>query len=656
MALLPGALTVFLAFRSGGFFTETPALVAVVLIVALLCLIMLASHPREGLSPPLLVVAGALALFAIWTLASGGWSDAPGRALIEFDRALVYVLALLVFGLLGADPKYLRWMVRGIGIAALTVCAISLTTRLLPDVWPITYQGLGVGLSYPVTYANTLGLLAAVGLIISFGLTASEHEPRSVRVVAAAAMPVFGSVLVLVLSRGAVACAALGLIVFAVVARPRGLLPGIAAGAPATAIAVIVTYHADLLVSDNPVSSAARDQGERVAIVVGLCVAGAALLRGLLLRIDDSLAGLRLDLPAQRRIHRAGLAALTVVLIAAAVAVDLPRQYERLVDTGAPARTEVGDDPRARLTDPRNNDRLTFWGVALDGFKEAPFRGHGARTFELSWQLERPTPVILKDAHSLYLEVMSELGLVGLVLLAAAILGILISLGRRSRGPDRALYGTIFAAAIAWAVAAGIDWHWEMPVVTLWFFALGGAAIARVPTDPPRDPAPALLPRLAVAAACCALLLVPVRLALSQDRLESGLSALQLGRCDRATKAAERSLDAIGGRPEPYEIEATCALIDRQPSSAMRLMSQALRRDPANWRLHYGLAVTQARAGRDPRRSANAALRLNPQEASARDAVKRFEAVASGGRSGDRGSARAWQRTSRLMLNQLPPR
>jgi hypothetical protein len=43
-------------------------------------------------------------------------------------------------------------------------------------------------------------------------------------------------------------------------------------------------------------------------------------------------------------------------------------------------------------------------------------------------------------------------------------------------------------------------------------------------------------------------------------------------------------------------------------------MQAARERDPGNWRYAYGLALAQARAGRDPRAAAALAVRLNPRE------------------------------------------
>ena len=122
-------------------------------------------------------------------------------------------------------------------------------------------------------------------------MTSSEREPRAVRVLACSAVPLLACTLLLTLSRGSILAAALGLVVLAVAAHPRALLSGLLAGGPATVVAVICAYRADLLVSADPFTHAARDQGATLALVVALCILGAALSRTLLLRLDDRLTG-----------------------------------------------------------------------------------------------------------------------------------------------------------------------------------------------------------------------------------------------------------------------------------------------------------------------------------------------------------------------------
>src|SRR5688572_16358846 len=250
-ALLLAAVTVYLAFNAGGYYAGEPALVATVLLVVLVARIMLVPDPAETVGRGLLVAAAALALFSLWTFVSGAWSDAPGRALVELDRALLYLVALVLFGSLGGADR-LRWMIRAVAFAAVVVCAAGLLTRLLPDVWSIDYPSITVRLSYPVTYWNALALVGAIGVILCFAMTCNERESRVVRVLACAALPLLASTMLLTLSRGGILIAVIGLVVFAVVGHPRALLSGLAAGGCATAVAFAATYRSELVLSDKP--------------------------------------------------------------------------------------------------------------------------------------------------------------------------------------------------------------------------------------------------------------------------------------------------------------------------------------------------------------------------------------------------------------------
>lgn len=59
--------------------------------------------------------------------------------------------------------------------------------------------------------------------------------------------------------------------------------------------------------------------------------------------------------------------------------------------------------------------------------------GGGAGTFEITWSRQRPDVGAVRDGHSLHLKVLGERGLVGLLLVATAILAILVGLAGRVR-------------------------------------------------------------------------------------------------------------------------------------------------------------------------------------------------------------------------------
>jgi len=332
-------------------------------------------------------------------------------------------------------------LVRGLALAATGLCTAAFLSRALPDVFEVSPGFLASRLGFPLTYWNALGLLAAIGLVLCLSLTSDERESSPVRVVAAAAMPVLAATLLLTFSRGAMAVGFLALAVYVVLAHNRGLVTGLLAAAPLTALAVVRAYGADLLATQNPTSPAAVMQGHELAEVVLLCAAGAAVIRGVLLLVDRQLR--RIDMsPGERRgVLAAGAGIMALAALVVVVAADLPtrvdRQYREFA-RGPPIQS-TGTATRDRLASASSPARLDYWRVARQAYREAPLAGQGAGTFEVEWTQRRRDPESpAVDAHSLYLETAAELGLLGLLLLATALVSILAGLAWSARGRDRA--------------------------------------------------------------------------------------------------------------------------------------------------------------------------------------------------------------------------
>jgi hypothetical protein len=302
----------------------------------------------------------------------------------------------------------------------------------------------------------------------------------------------------------------------------------------------------------------------------------------------------------------------TAAVLATGLALDLPdgivTQYDRFV-TGSSLSS--GGDQRSRLADPANNGRLDQWRIALDGFEKEPLHGEGAGTYRLRWVRERPQPRPVNDAHSLYLEVLDELGLVGATLLVVVVLTTLGVVSARARGAQRAGYAAAFATSLAWAIHAGIDWDWEMPVVTVWFFAVAGAGLASAARSPRWRPPG--FGRVLLGLGIAVLAVAPALGALSQVRLNRSVEAFERGDCATAIDAALASAASMNVRPEPFELLGYCDARLGDPTLGERAMRAGLRRDPGNWELHYGLAVVRGAGGRDPRPALRAAVRLNPR-------------------------------------------
>jgi O-antigen ligase len=94
-----------------------------------------------------------------------------------------------------------------------------------------------------------------------------------------------------------------------------------------------------------------------------------------------------------------------------------------------------------------------------------------------------------RDAGSVYLETLAELGVPGLAALLVAIGTILVGTVRRARGPDRRVYGVALAAIVLWTAHVGVDIGWKLPALTLWVFALAGLVLSAPVTRADREQA-----------------------------------------------------------------------------------------------------------------------------------------------------------------------
>ena len=629
LILLPAALTLYLGFHRGGYFPGSQAFVTVIVLVCLAVRIAYARQPFSGITPTAGVAAGCLLLFALLQLLSGSWSDSEARALLEFNRTLLYLAVFVLFASVARSEVALRLMVWALASALIIVSGAGLLSRLLPETFPTEPSFLASRLSYPLTYWNSLGVLAGVGMVLCLHLTSRARGPIAVRVLAAAAMPMLATTVLLTLSRGAILATGVGLVAYVLAGRSRGLLSGLLATVPFTVLAVKTGYDADALTSATPTTARAVDQGGDVARTLVGCMAGGAILRLLLVPLDRRFAAIRISARFRRTRLLPAMGVIAAMLVVGAVGAGLPgyaqRQYERFTG-GEPAQSN--GDARKRLSTPASPARREYWKVGLREFRRAELKGNGAGTFQLAWERRRPTAETVTDAHSLYVETLGELGILGLVLLLVAIGAILIGILLRARGRRAPLFGALFAAGLVWAVRAGADWDWEIPAVTLWFFALGGAALAarRRRTTPRAELTPAL--RILGCVAVLALTTVPVLLALSQQHLDSASSAFARGDCRTAGREARDSMSAIDARPEPHELLGYCEIRAGRPQAAVREMRRAVARDPRSWNYHYSLAIALATAGKDPRRQARTALQLNPREPLVLDLVERFRSPA----------------------------
>jgi O-antigen ligase len=620
----PALLVVFFSFSSGGFFPDSVALGCLVVAVVLVIRLGLSQRPLASFGPAALVPLVGLAGLAGWALLSQFWSHAPGRATIGFDRDLLYLLTFALFASVGGTRARLILAVRVVAFAMVAVAAMSLISRVAPDVLATSLPPQSDGrLAYPLTYWNALGVFCAVAVVFCLHLAASDDR-RIIRVLSAAAVPVIGTTLLLTYSRGALLVAVIGVAVYAVFGRPRGLLSALVATAPGTAIAMKSAYDDTLLSGSNPTSAAAVHQGHHLALVALLCVGLTVVLRAGLLLLDRVLDGEHSPIDRHQVALRRTALGAAVVAVAAALALGAPgaiaHRWDQFVNQQTTPTTPL---VRSRLSSTSNNGRIELWKIAFNAFRAHPLDGTGAETFEILFYEHRSGPqVVVVNAHSLYIETLGELGVIGLVLVLMFVLGTLVGLAPLRRGRDRALYAALFSAGLAWALHAGVDWDWQMPAASLWFAALGGLALGRPGARGTASVRSVSLRSCLAGTAVIAACLFPALVLASQVRLNEATSAYASGDCASADRFARSSINVLGTRAPPFQIEGLCAIRAGQYRRAQTELRGGLAVDPNDWQLQAALAATTAATGADARAQAAAALRLNPTDPGVRALAK----------------------------------
>ncbi len=564
--------------------------------------------PREiRLGPLELVTLAALGALVAWVGLSIAWSVDVPQAVLELQRGLVYVLGLLAALVLVRRRSVLvtLWGVLG---AIVGVAIYALSTRLFPDPGEGLAPILLNRLSSPLGYWNALGALAAMGALLGLGL--ATHGRALARAAAAASLPVLFTAMYFTYSRGAWLAFAFGLTMLVAVSptRLRVASTGLVL-APASVAAVLLAAHSRALTRLTGSYPDITHEGRRLAaevVVLALASGLAGLALGLLeRRISPSVA--------LRRAYGAALVLALAAFLAAFVAhyggpsSVASRAYHSFKDAWATSSLspQAASDLNKRLFSLSPSGRNELWNVAWNTYKSHPWLGAGAGSYETYWLAERPTFKTARDAHSLYMETLAELGPVGLAFLAVA-LAVPLAAGLKARRSP-----PVPAAAAAYGaflVHAGVDWDWEMPVLVLSALLCGGALLVSA-----RGRSAFLLPgRVRAGVLVIAALIVAVSvLGLVGNRaVASSTAAVDEGFWRTALPKAQAAT-----RWAPWSAEAWQALGNAQLGLGQRREAQAnLRRavskSPRDWRVWYDLGI--ASRGKARLRAYRRAATLNP--------------------------------------------
>jgi tetratricopeptide (TPR) repeat protein len=548
---------------------------------------------------------GGFAGLASWTWLSLLWTENTVQTAQEGFRMLAYLgaaAALLLVVRRETAPALLRGLLAAISV----VSVYGLATRLFPDRLgsfdPIaTYR-----LSEPLGYWNGLAIFAAMGALVALGIVARDAS-LTARCLAAAAFPILVCTVFFTFSRGGWAALGIGFLA-ALAFDPRRLhlvLATVIVGIPAT-LALVAATSSEALTERDAALFAAVEQGRVVAVIVLACAALAAGSAAAL-----SFAEERVHPSRSLRVAFATLLAVLTVGAAGVVLVNFGGPVGLVEDAYDAFNAPPPPDPEElerRLFSFSGNYRTDLWEVAWADYRADPVVGSGAGTYEQYWNLNRPTAHIVRDAHSLYLETLAELGAVGLGILLVALGAPLLAAVRARREP---LAVAAIGAYVAYLVHAAVDWDWELTGLSLCALGCAVALLAlRTPRGAPLVPGVALRTGAAIAAIGLAAiasvgLIAASAVSASEKAVESSPPDF--------VEAKEQARKARRWAPwssEPWQRLGEAQLAAGEPGPARDSFRKAIAKEPTDWQLWFHLAEASSGAAR--RTALAEASRLNP--------------------------------------------
>jgi tetratricopeptide (TPR) repeat protein len=464
------ALLVILGLGSGvsaladGFYDLTVwgpicvALLAVVLALAVTA----GGRPRFV---PVLAVGGLVAMW-LWSWVSSGWAESTDEALVTAGRWALYAAMLTALLLLMRSERD-RWLPLAGATAGVLAVALYILVRMLDgDAGALFDSGR---LENPLGYVNG----QAGYFLLAFWPCVAVAEQAGSKLLAglgAAGGVILGALLVLSQTRAVLPAVALSAVVMLAVVpgRPRRVwvLAAIGLGLLAISQPLLDVYReskGNLAPDPDLVEDAAR------LTLLAAAVVGAAwaAVQAALDRLGRSGPSAGAALRRGEAVLAGGVIVLALVAGTAALGDPVERvreQYDDFVNLRGDERSET------RFLSGGGN-RYDYWRVAWIEFKDAPLRGQGAGNYDRLYFTERRTSEDIRQPHSLPLQVLAELGLVGSLALLAFLGAVLAALWRQARaaGESTARRSVAVAAGgafVAWLTHTSVDWLHNLPGVT----------------------------------------------------------------------------------------------------------------------------------------------------------------------------------------------
>lgn len=607
--LLCFGIVAYLGLDGGGFDALVHDRIALAIWALLLAGVLVGALPRRRLGALPVAALGIFVAFAGWTALSLSWTESVERTIADLARVSCY-LAILGFALSTRAPGESRRLIGALVTAMAIVAGVALLSRLIPDWFPeagqtASFVSGGEGrLSYPINYWNGLGALLAMGLPLAVCCAASARGPL-LRALTAAALPAFVLALFLTLSRAGIGAAMVATLVFLVLTPGRlAALTSTLLGAAGGAVLVLASLQRDAF-RDGLGDSAAQQQGEQMLLIVlgvSLAVGLAQFAAIRLLERRPARPRFALSRPGGRATAALVLAAIALLGVGA-VAADAPDRsadaWEEFKYGGRP------DSGASRLGSVAGQNRYQYWSSAVRANATSPLLGIGSGTFEYWWGRDGDLGDTIRDAHSLYMQTLAELGIVGLLLLIGFLVLIPVAAARALRSARGSVEQPAVAAALsgclAFCLTATFDWVWQVPVLSAVLMMLAALLLWEASVE--RGTAVGGLPwkaRIAAAVAAVAAIVATAIPYTSTQLLRDSSTAARDGDLPAAYADARDAEAVLPEAASPYLQQALVLEELGDLAGATRAARDAVERESTNWRTWLVLSRLEARRGRAP--------------------------------------------------------
>jgi O-antigen ligase len=623
--LAPIALIGGLALAGGGFDLSVRHIAGLGVWLVVVALLALGAAARARLGRPFYWASGLILGLALLSAISSLWSGSIELSVTEADRVLVYLGFFLAAFLIAQTDQRRQRFAEGIAIALALIAVTALASRLLPDALNIG-PGLESGprLRYPLGYWNADGLAFGIASVMLLWMS-RRSLTASLRWLALASLPAVLLALYFTYSRGGLlALLVAGACLLALSHDRLWLLATLAIGSIG-ALPALLAIQGRRGIADNLAGQETIDQGVTVVVLLAAGIALALLLYAGLRRLENRggpLTGRALEISRNPVVLKrfAFVAALLAIGVAIAIGGRAWSQFSA-------SDVQFPTQPEQHFGSLSGAHRDEFWQVAGDAFAEKPVLGHGAGTYQFSWEQLRSIALPVRDAHSLFLEAFAELGLVGGLLVLALVATLLwtgFAAWRAARGPQQELYAVLLATALAFAVGAAIDWFWEIAVLGAIFFLASGVLVAGrcAQLAQAREAANGrgekrrfglAVAGLAIAWVTALALVGPL---LVDREIKASQSAAAAGNIASAVEHADTARSIEPWATSPYVQLGLLAQVQGDFATASGRLSQAISREDRNWLLYYLRGKIEHEAGEiaSARADLGRAQALNPLE------------------------------------------